>query len=256
MDKLYERADIYDLLENEQRWQSVLRHWQTLLDGKNITTLLDVSIGTGNLTLPLCELGVRLTGSDLNPAMLTRCREKAAARGFSPDLAVCDFRSLDAVFEGRQFDCVASTGNSLAYVENAEIPDVLRLMDSLLRPGGWLYIDLRNWDKIVRHRERFYFYDPVLLPDGVQMHLVQVWDHLPGGDIDFNLIYTFDREGRNVQHEVFTEHYHPLPRALLLDTLSELGYKRPQLLPFPAQRKNAPPAEELDWYCIWAQKPE
>ena len=104
MDKLYERADIYDLLENEQRWQSVLRHWQTLLDGKNITTLLDVSIGTGNLTLPLCELGVRLTGSDLNPAMLTRCREKAAARGFSPDLAVCDFRSLDAVFEGRQFD--------------------------------------------------------------------------------------------------------------------------------------------------------
>ena len=84
MDKLYERADIYDLLENEQRWQGVLRHWQTLLDGKNITTLLDVSIGTGNLTLPLCELGVRLTGSDLNPAMLTRCREKAAARGFSP----------------------------------------------------------------------------------------------------------------------------------------------------------------------------
>lgn len=70
MDKLYERADIYDLLENEQRWQGVLRHWQTLLDGKDIASLLDVSIGTGNLTLPLCELGVRLTGSDLNPAML------------------------------------------------------------------------------------------------------------------------------------------------------------------------------------------
>ena len=164
MDKLYERADIYDLLEIEQRWRGVLRHWQTLLDGKDIASLLDVSIGTGNLTLPLCELGVRLTGSDLNPAMLTRCREKAAARGFSPELAACDFRSLDAAFAGRQFDCVASTGNSLAYVENAEIPGVLRQMDVLLHPGGWLYIDLRNWDKIVRHRERFYFYDPVLLP--------------------------------------------------------------------------------------------
>ncbi len=90
----------------------------------------------------------------------------------------------------------------------------------------------------------------------MQMHLVQVWDHLPGGDIDFNLIYTFDREGRSAQHEVFTEHYHPLPRALLLDTLSELGYERPQLLPFPAQSKNAPPTEAMDWYCIWAQKPE
>ena len=56
MDKLYERADIYDLLENEQRWQGVLRHWQTLLDGKDITTLLDVSIGTGNLTLPTNSL--------------------------------------------------------------------------------------------------------------------------------------------------------------------------------------------------------
>lgn len=45
MDKLYERADIYDLLENEQRRQGVLRHWQTLLDGKDIASLLDVSIG-------------------------------------------------------------------------------------------------------------------------------------------------------------------------------------------------------------------
>ncbi len=82
MDKLY-GAHGYprDLLENEQRWQSVLRHWQTLLDG-NITTLLDVSIGTGNLTLPLRELsGVRLTGLT-SSAMSLRCWEKAAARGF------------------------------------------------------------------------------------------------------------------------------------------------------------------------------
>ena len=44
MDKLYERADIYDLLENKQRWQGVLRHWQTLLDGKDISGFLQIGI--------------------------------------------------------------------------------------------------------------------------------------------------------------------------------------------------------------------
>ena len=105
MDKLYERADIYDLLENEQRWQGVLRHWQTLLHGKDITTLLDVSIGTGNLTLPLCELGVRLTGSDLNPAMLTRftgaCRLRFSLSRRGIRRTAVRLRRLD-----RQFPCI------------------------------------------------------------------------------------------------------------------------------------------------------
>lgn len=252
MASLYDRTDIYDLLENEDRFQATKTHWQTVFAGKEIRTLLDVSIGSGNLTLPLCALGTAVTGSDLSETMLGKCRAKAAARGFSVELHQADFRMLDRVFSGRLFDCVASTGNSLPYVANSEIPDVLCQMDALVRPGGYLYLDLRNWDKIVAEKQRFYLYNPTF--DGeTRINLVQVWDHNADGTVDFNLLYTFERDNRIFQKEFFTERYHPVPRALLLDTLCQLGYQTPQLFCMPAQFTGRTP-EQADWYCILAQK--
>lgn len=252
MGTLYDRADIYDLLENPARSAIVRTHWETLLKGREIGSFLDVSIGTGGLTLPLAELGVRVSGSDLSETMLHRCREKAKKQGLQMDLRQADFRKVAEAFPEEQFDCVGSTGNSLPYVENGEIPGVLAQMDRLIRPGGWLYVDLRNWDRIVREHQRFYFYRPTLLPD-CQMHLLQVWDDHPDGSMDFNLIYTFTREDQLLQKEVFTEHYHPLPRALLLEALKAMGYGNLTLTCMPAQFDR--PAESVDWYCVLAQKP-
>ena len=40
-----------------------------MIEGKNISTMPDVSIGTGSMTLPVCELSVKLSGSDLSRDM-------------------------------------------------------------------------------------------------------------------------------------------------------------------------------------------
>ena len=116
-----------------------------------------------------------------------------------------------------------STGNSLAYVPNSEITGVLEQMDALVAPGGVLYFDLRNWDRIVRQKQRFYFYDPAFLPNGDRVNLMQVWDHLPDGSITFHLLYTFERAGKIFQKEHFEEHYYPAAQKLLLDQLAQLG---------------------------------
>ncbi len=253
MASLYDRADIYDLLETEKRYQITKRHWETVLAGKQIGTLLDVSVGSGNLTLPLGELGVELYGSDLSGAMLERCREKAGKRGIPIDLRVSDFRRLDEAFD-RAFDCVASTGNSLPYVANDEIPDVLAQMDRLVRPGGYLYVDIRNWDKILETKQRFYLYNPTFLDD-VRMNLVQVWDHHEDGSMTFNLLYTFERDNQIFQKESFEEHYFPLRRHTLLNALGRLGYEEPELLCLPAFWDTVRP-EEADWYCVLARKQE
>ena len=91
--------------------------------------------------------------------MLERCRKKAERRGWSVDLRQSDFRDLSC-WSGMTFGCVASTGNSLPYVENDEVLDVLGRMDRLVEPGGYLYFDTRNWDQILRDRQRFYLYNP------------------------------------------------------------------------------------------------
>ena len=253
MASVYDRADIYDLLENEQRYQIVRRHWERVLREKQVRTLLDVSIGSGNQTLPLAELGVTLYGSDLSGEMLDRCREKAEKRGFSVDLRVSDFRRLDERFN-TAFDCVASTGNSLPYVKNEEVPDVLAQMDRLVRPGGYLYLDLRNWDRMLETKQRFYVYNPSFV-GGVRVNLVQLWDYHEDGSMTFNLLYTFERDSRIIQKEIFEEHYFPIKRQVLLNELRRLGYENIELMCMPAFLEAVKP-ENAEWYCVLAQKQE
>ncbi len=250
MAELYENTKIYDLFDSESKARAIQTHWRTLLDGTDIKTMLDVSIGTGSLTLPAAGLGIQLAGSDLSPEMLRACRKKAAAQNIRLPLYVCDFRNLTDVFS-ESFDCVASTGNSLPHVPNADLRHALSQMDALVRPGGYLYFDMRNWDKILRERRRFYLYDPVF-QDDVRVNLIQVWDYVPDGSMVFNLLYTFERDGHIFDKQKFSERYYPIRRELLLAQLQAMGYRDVRLLPHPAQA--GCDADEADWYCVLAKK--
>lgn len=251
MPSVYDRTDIYDLFDSPRKDAATKAHWAALLAGKPVRSALDVSIGTGSLTLPLAALGVQLSGSDLSGTMLARCRKKAETRGISIDLRQCDFRTLTAHFD-RKYDLVMSTGNSLAYVPNNEITGVLAQMDALVAPGGYLSFDLRNWDKILTQNQRFYFYNPAFVGDD-RVNLMQVWDHLPDGSITFHLLYTFERAGKIFQKEHFEEHYYPAAQKLLLDKLAQLGYEDVRVRAFPVQFGAFDP-ERSNWYCVLARK--
>lgn len=251
MGSVYDRADIYDLLENEERFHIYKKHWEKILENKNIKTLLDVSIGSGSVTLPLAELEVQLAGSDLSEKMLHNCRKKAESRGYKVDLKCCDFRNLSDMFD-EKFDCVASTGNSLPYVNNEEVLKTLEEMDALIKPGGYLYFDIRNWDKILRDRNRFYLYNPFFDGD-TRINLMQVWDYHEDGNMTFHLLYTFERNNQIFQREKFEEHYIPIRQKTLLDKLSRMGYQEIEILNFPACQK-VNDIGETDWYCVTARK--
>lgn len=251
MQKLYDRADIYDLIESDRRTEMIREDWKAFLGDRKIGTLLDVSIGSGGMTLPLQELGIEVYGSDLSEAMLERCRIKAAAKGRHVELRQCDFRNL-STWGDSLFDCVASTGNSLAYVNNEDVLKTLGEMDSHVKPSGYVCFDSRNWEKIQREKQRFYFYNPFFHGD-TRVNLVQVWDHNADGSITFNLLYSFERDNKVVQREVFQEHYNPFPLGLVRDGLLSLGYENICLSPVPSNHPKTD-VSEMDWYRIIAQK--
>lgn len=251
MGNLYDRADIYDLFENEEKYQAVKKHWETILEGKDVHTFLDVSIGTGSLTLPAAELGVKLYGSDLSVEMLQKCGEKLKKRNLCADLRKCDFRNLTEKFR-EKFDLVGSTGNSLPHVPNEDLEQALEQMDALTANGGYLYFDMRNWDKILKERNRFYLYNPMFTGD-TRVNLVQVWDYFGDDEMAFHLLYTFEKENKIVQKEHFEERYYPIRQKKLLDKLKALGYRNIQIMCHPAYFKDIP-ADQADWYCIVAQK--
>lgn len=251
MASVYDRADIYDLIEDENRYNIYKEHWKNILKNRNIDTFLDVSIGSGSVTLPLADLGVCVRGSDLSKSMLENCRKKADARNIDVELRRCDFRTVANQFETK-FACVASTGNSLPYVSNEDVIKTLEQMDSLVKPGGYLYFDIRNWDKILRDRDRFYLYNPFFDGD-TRVNFMQVWDYNEDGTMTFNLLYTFEKENRLFQKEHFTEHYIPISKGILLDKLQKMNYKNIEVMNFPSSIQSTD-INETDWYCVIAEK--
>lgn len=251
MADLYSNTEFYDLLDTDKKYAAVRRNWASLIEGKDIRTMLDVSIGTGSMTLPVCDLGVELSGSDLSRDMLDKCAKKAVEKGYDVKLVQSDFCSVAEKFD-RQFDLVASTGNSLPHVSNNRVLTALSQMDALVKPGGWLYYDIRNWDRILAEHTRFYTYNPTFQGD-MRVNLVQVWDYNPDGTITFNLLYALERENRIFQKEILDCTYHPVSRRFLLDHLAKMGYTDIQPMCHPTEMPGKP--EDADWYCVMARKP-
>ena len=84
----------------------VREHWERLLGNAKIDTVLDCSIGTGNLTLQLAELGKKVTGSDLNPVMLNKCRQKAQEKGVSVELFSSDLHIFVFLYLNKRYSMI------------------------------------------------------------------------------------------------------------------------------------------------------
>lgn len=250
MASFYDRADIYDLFEDENRYNAYKKHWETVFQNKNIHSMLDVSIGSGSVTLSVLDFDVELSGSDLSETMLKNCKKKADSRSKKINLKCADFRDLSCW--QKKFDCVASTGNSLGYVTNQDILKTLEQMDSLVKEGGYLYFDTRNWDKILKEKNRFYTYNP-MYHDENRVNVVQVWDYNEDGSVTFNILYTFEKDNQIFQKEIFEEHYYPVGKELLLNKLEELGYTDIEIKCFPAYFEIVE-FERIEWYCVIARK--
>ena len=63
-------------------------------------SLLEIGVGTGRDSLFFQTQGLRVTATDLSPAMVARCREKGI------DAQVVDFATLDQHFRADHFEAI------------------------------------------------------------------------------------------------------------------------------------------------------
>ncbi len=120
-----------------------------LLLAAGACTVLDVSTGSGFHAVQLTKAGFKVRASDGSQTMVDRARANMALHGLKTPVVCCDWLDLDSLRLGT-FDAVLCLGSSLCHVfDEAERLAVLRRFHSLLRPGGLLVVDQRNFQAIL-----------------------------------------------------------------------------------------------------------
>ena len=116
---------------------------------KPASRILDIACGTGGYSLALAERVHRVTGIDLDRAMIRAARSKAGDLDGAPDFRVMDMLSMTAVLDPG-FDLIFCIGNSLVHLKSdAQIGQLLAECRTLLLPRGVLVVQIINYDRIL-----------------------------------------------------------------------------------------------------------
>jgi SAM-dependent methyltransferase len=99
---------------------------------------LDAGCGAGRLLVPWLEAGYDVDGCDVSADMVARCRDRAAAAGYDPFLAVQPLHELEMP---RRYTTVVACGSfALGTTWDEDVRALERLYEAL-EPGGTLLLD-------------------------------------------------------------------------------------------------------------------
>ena len=156
------RVPLYDALAADYDrfvdWQGRLSHelpfFVSLFGGHGVRCVLDAACGTGHHAIALARQGYQVVGADLSAAMIQRAQENASAHGVDAAFVVAGLGGFAAL--GETFDAAICLGNSLPHLLAAPaVEEALADFAAVLRPGGLLVIQNRNFDRVWREQERF-----------------------------------------------------------------------------------------------------
>ena len=154
---LYDRfsAD-YDRFVN---WQNRLAYEMPFLTSRlaavGARRVLDVACGTGQHAIALARAGYQVSGADLSDGMIQVAKQNAGQNGVDVEFVQAGFGRL-ANRLGGDYDALLCLGNSLPHaLTHDALEAALRDFRAVLRPGGVLIVQNRNFDLVWRTRNRF-----------------------------------------------------------------------------------------------------
>lgn len=221
----------------------------------------DCSIGAGGTTWPMAKLGYEVSGSDLSQNLLAKAKENFNSAGFSISLFQADFTRLDEHLRP-EYDIIMSTGNSLPHVDIPGFKSFVQAAYKCLQPNGYLYFDIRNWDKIIREKPLFLAGNPSVMTAEKHQSVYQIFQWNADDSVTFVFVTSLDENGVHVgEYATVAPKYYPLLKNDLESVLNENGFELTSYFNMDAlwnlndhrhRDKSSPPSdtdfETLDWY--------
>jgi glycine/sarcosine N-methyltransferase len=149
-------SEDYDRFVNwEARLAFELPFFRSVFERYAVKRLLDVACGTGQHAIALAREGYEVTATDLSAAMVERAQANAAAAGVRLHIHRLGFGELAGALEGL-YDAIICLGNSLPHITDAiALREALEDFTHVLKPGGIVVIQNRNFDRVLARQERF-----------------------------------------------------------------------------------------------------
>lgn len=181
----------YDLMVS---WEERLRReepfFRSLFTKHGAKRVLDVACGSGMHPVAFARWGLEAAGADISQAMIELAEEHARAEGVRVRWAVAPFGSVADAFpdDVGGFDAVTCLGNSLPHIlDDAGLAAALADMALMLRPAGTLVVQNRNYDRLLRDRQRFM---PIASrrTAGGETFFIRITDFLGGERLSFTIL--------------------------------------------------------------------
>ena len=189
--------------------------------------VLDAACATGRHAIALTLNGFAAAGADLSPAMIEHAQANAVKAGVSTPFLAAGFGTLKTAFENHPFfpfDAVLCLGNSLPHVLTPiDLAAALADFYAVLRTGGKVVIQNRNFDAVLMQKERWM--EPQSHREESQEWIFErFYDYDPDGNITFNIVTLYRKEGENWQQRVTSTRLRPLRQVELTAALVGTGF--------------------------------
>ena len=135
---------------------------------------LDCSCGWGKQAIAMARLGWTVTATDVSASSMDFARQFAAEEQVDIHFQECDMRDLGSQFHNT-FDCAVSCFALYELPTDAAIQQALAGIRAALKPGGQLYIRMRDMDFLMEEMPRHSFCGERRVPNG-RILCIEDWD--------------------------------------------------------------------------------
>lgn len=225
----------YDPLVHDYHWlvsdallsgESFIARHRPLLSALPLDArVLDCACGIGSDAIGLARAGFQVTASDSSAAFVAEAERRAQAVGVTIRFAVCQWDNLPQRFAA-PFDLVLCVGNSISHALNhAALVRALSGMHAVLKPGGSLLVDTRNWEKSRREQPRMEVAERVVEREEMRCVPIYLWQYESEWDATHHveMLLIFERVGQ-VSARRYVLSYRPIRYEELLGCLQEGGF--------------------------------